>query len=155
MAADGARNYKFNTLPETNNGSLESCISWFIIFMSQRIFVDLVYKVAKSCYGIKTCEISLYELPGINAMTKWKNAVCPLLMHWSYCCLALSHLMRVPVSMYNHIYSIFEGFLQNCDVSSMVGDTTVLLTHWGRDKMDAVSQTTFSNAFSSMKIVVF
>ena len=30
-----------------------------------------------------------------------------------------------------------------------------MLTHWGRDKMDAISQTTFSHAFSSMKIVVF
>ena len=29
------------------------------------------------------------------------------------------------------------------------------LTHWGRDKMDAISQTTFSCAFSSMKIAVF
>ena len=26
------------------------------------------------------------------------------------------------------------------------------LTHWGRDKMDAISQTTFSNAFSWMKV---
>ena len=26
------------------------------------------------------------------------------------------------------------------------------LTHWGRDKMDAISQTIFSNAFSSMKM---
>ena len=30
-----------------------------------------------------------------------------------------------------------------------------MLTHWGWDKMDAISQTTFSRAFSSMKIVVF
>ena len=29
------------------------------------------------------------------------------------------------------------------------------LTHWGRDKMDAVSQTTFSNAFSWMKMYEF
>ena len=29
------------------------------------------------------------------------------------------------------------------------------LTHWGRDKMDAISQATFSQAFSSMKIAVF
>ena len=29
------------------------------------------------------------------------------------------------------------------------------LTHWGRDKMDAISQTTYSNAFSWMKIGVF
>ena len=29
------------------------------------------------------------------------------------------------------------------------------LTHWGRDKMDAILQTTFSNAFSSMKMFEF
>ena len=29
------------------------------------------------------------------------------------------------------------------------------LTHWGRDKMDAISQTTFSSAFSSMKMFEF
>ena len=29
------------------------------------------------------------------------------------------------------------------------------LTHWGRDKMDAISQTTFSSAFSWMKILEF
>ena len=30
-----------------------------------------------------------------------------------------------------------------------------LLTHWGRDKMDAISQTTFSSAFSWMKMYEF
>ena len=30
-----------------------------------------------------------------------------------------------------------------------------LLTHWGRDKMAAISQTTFLNAFSEMKIYEF
>ena len=30
-----------------------------------------------------------------------------------------------------------------------------VLTHWGRDKMDAITQMTFSLAFSSMKMVVF
>ena len=29
------------------------------------------------------------------------------------------------------------------------------LTHWGRDKIDAISQTTFSSAFSSMKMFEF
>ena len=29
------------------------------------------------------------------------------------------------------------------------------LTHWGRDKMDAISQTTFSSAFSWMKMLKF
>ena len=31
----------------------------------------------------------------------------------------------------------------------------ISLTHWGRDEMDAISQTPFSRAFSSKKIVVF
>ena len=31
----------------------------------------------------------------------------------------------------------------------------VTLTHWGRDQIDAISQTTFSNEFSSMKIYEF
>ena len=31
----------------------------------------------------------------------------------------------------------------------------VALTHWGRDKMAAISQTIFSNAFSWMKIIKF
>ena len=30
-----------------------------------------------------------------------------------------------------------------------------ILTHWGRDKMDTISQTTFSNAFSWMKMHEF
>ena len=34
-------------------------------------------------------------------------------------------------------------------------NTLVLLTHWGRDKMDAVSQTTLWSAFSSMKMFEF
>ena len=32
---------------------------------------------------------------------------------------------------------------------------TVTLTHWGRDTMDAISQTTFANAFSWMKMFKF
>ena len=31
----------------------------------------------------------------------------------------------------------------------------VCLTHWGRDKMDAISQTTFSNAFSWTKMLEY
>ena len=31
----------------------------------------------------------------------------------------------------------------------------IYLTHWGRDKMDAISHTTFSNAFSWMKMFEF
>ena len=33
-----------------------------------------------------------------------------------------------------------------------LGDAVVTLTHWGRDKMAAISQTAISNAFSCVKI---
>ena len=32
---------------------------------------------------------------------------------------------------------------------------TLDLTHWGQDKMDAIAQTAFSNAFSLMKMYKF
>ena len=32
---------------------------------------------------------------------------------------------------------------------------TLVLTHWGRDKMDAISQTTYSSAFSWIKMYEF
>ena len=35
----------------------------------------------------------------------------------------------------------------------LIPELTVLKTHWGRDKIDAISQTTFSSAFSWMKNV--
>ena len=31
----------------------------------------------------------------------------------------------------------------------------IILTHWGRDEMNNISQTTFSNAFSSMEMFEF
>ena len=34
-------------------------------------------------------------------------------------------------------------------------DKMVTLTYWGRDEMDNISQTTFSNVFSSMKMFEF
>ena len=36
-----------------------------------------------------------------------------------------------------------------------LGGVTIILTHWGRDKVAAIFQTTFSNAFSWMKIYKF
>ena len=38
------------------------------------------------------------------------------------------------------------------DVDTLVWLAHILLTHWDRDKMAAISQTTFSNAFSWMKM---
>ena len=37
-------------------------------------------------------------------------------------------------------------------VTVLCTEISCFLTHWGRDKMDAISQTSFSNAFSWMKM---
>ena len=75
--------------------------------------------------------------------------------------------------MKNHIH----GKYTRCDVVTPYGDKDlgklgvsylayfltftwtiireVYLTHWGRDEMDAISQTTFSSAFSWLKMFEF
>ena len=40
-------------------------------------------------------------------------------------------------------------------LGSMSRFSAQILTHWGRDKIDAISQTTFSSAFSWMKMYAF
>ena len=49
------------------------------------------------------------------------------------------------------VWSVFCGFI----VWSVSYPIHSCLTHWGRDKMDAISQTTFSNPFSWMKMYEF
>ena len=50
----------------------------------------------------------------------------------------------------------FSQWLVACGYEAVIWTSTVvLLTHWGRDKLAAISQTTFSNAFSWMKIHEF
>ena len=45
--------------------------------------------------------------------------------------------------------------LMQCSVSEATLNNVGCLTHWGRDKMAAIFQTTFSNAFSWMKMFKF
>ena len=65
---------------------------------------------------------------------------------------------------YIFIYQVFQrgmtsgtqlGHLRLMTSEALHVTRTLLLTHWGRDKMDAISQTTFLRVFSSMKIVIF
>ena len=53
------------------------------------------------------------------------------------------------------IFRDYEVNIVAVDIMKSCGNrssTTMVLTHWSRDKMDAISQTTFSNAFSWMKM---
>ena len=57
------------------------------------------------------------------------------------------------MTVYSGQWSIF--FVVFYTIENDLRPPSLPLTHWGRDKMDALSQTTFSRAFSSTKIVVF
>ena len=48
-----------------------------------------------------------------------------------------------------------KGVLRGLPLRPLSALLTLGLTHWGRDKMAAIFQTTFSNAFSSMEMIEF
>ena len=50
----------------------------------------------------------------------------------------------------SHVPSLNQWY--PCSLTCYVSSVLNELTHWGQDKMDAISQTTFSNAFSWMKM---
>ena len=67
------------------------------------------------------------------------------------------HGCRCPGDLRRHVISchgIHVQCLQNY-VSTLAFTDVSYLTHWGRDKMDAISQTTFSSAFLWMKMFEF
>ena len=77
---------------------------------------------------------------------------------------ARRNLMTYPIIGINHdafnIALMTLGCSHHAVLYSVWGKTSyhegcLLLTHWGRDKMAAISQTTLSNAFSWMKILEF
>ena len=60
----------------------------------------------------------------------------------------LYSVVAVITSKYHHhraCWRVFSAFMKTTSCISYI-------THWGRDKIDAISQTAFSNAFSSMKM---
>ena len=108
-----------------------------LIEISQEILLNIICNM---CLEI-TLKKLLPHLPGpmsscnlhlsCNLLTwnLWKNMNAALSVIWFDCC---------------------EGF---CFVIQAICFTCTTLTHWGRDKMTAISQTTLSNAFSWMKML--
>ena len=80
-----------------------------------------------------------------------------------------SPLRRGEIWVWNMKFHWWVQSLMHVPIPSLIGDnfwitSTVVahahlnnhwLTHWGRDKMAAISQTTLSNAFSWMKLLEF
>ena len=76
------------------------------------------------------------------------NPPASIAVHWLYFVSQNKLLNKQSVCQW------FEILCHSCDVSVMSSRFSVTgsyLTHWGRDKMAAIFQTTFSNAFSGMK----
>ena len=54
-----------------------------------------------------------------------------------------------------HVHGINMFWMTNLLLLVIAPSHALRLTHWGQDKMDAISQTTFSSAFSWMKMFEF
>ena len=108
-----------------------------------------------------TCMLSLAEhWQGRRALS---NHVCahPVILMWQVVC--LQHLARAcseqsrstTVLPINHVIQMpqcLSGFVNH---DYYVPHKIYCLTHWGRDKMVAISQTTFLSAFSWMEMFEF
>ena len=75
---------------------------------------------------------------------------------WKCCLQNVSHFVQMSSSWLEHQEEMTcVNYYEHMDGLKHWSDVSFALTHWGRDKMDAISQTTFSCAFSSMKTAVF
>ena len=72
-----------------------------------------------------------------------------LIYLYSFVCSAYSFICRRLFVLCTWVY--FLSFVVHA-ITQLIG---MALTHWGRDKMAAISQTTLSNAFSWMKMLEF
>ena len=93
-------------------------------------------------YGTNFSEILIEILT--FSFTKMGLKVSPA--KWRPFCLGLNVLSNIPL-----LESAVTQFTRRLYASSGLND----LTHWGRYKMDAISQTAFSSAFSWMKMHEF
>ena len=88
---------------------------------------------------------SVVILAPCNYLNKWRFIAVPRVRtHFSEISNKIDNFLRKNMNM-KTLPKICQLFYSGLSV----------LTHWGRDKMDAVSQTTLWSAFSSMKMFEF
>ena len=112
------------------------------------------------------CEISLAILNGVI----WCEATAlnhrlPRTHHWKYisfCSQGAGSTLVQVMACWQTVPSHYRNQCGHGEVLSATPQIPLsqdmcmnILTHWGRDKMDAISQTTFSSAFSWMKMFEF
>ena len=88
--------------------------------------------------------------------TKWLLyfVICPL-MGPILTAEIRSTSLRIRAGVSNYIYVQQLGTITQLWLLLLLHMETMLLTHWGRDKMDAIVQKTFSNGFFLMTIYEF
>ena len=107
--------------------NIKCSIKWMTWKWSNKIIVIIKYDI--------------YIYISLAMYSSYETMICSTSREWSTICTLACFLFR-----YGLISPICIDLIQLEPVS---------LTHWGRDKMDAISQTTFSSAFSWMKMFEF
>ena len=124
-------------------------------------FMRLVYwRIIASCFDFITSNSSR-----LSSTRQHHGSWSTLVQARSWCCQAIIILKITATSSREQWvkinYKLFNYNLILCRAYQLrrwnTGPTWILkeLTHWGRDKMAAISQTTFTNAFSWMKMYEF
>ena len=119
---------------------------------------------SRQCYSCDICKISLWSAKYV--MNKSDTVSLNFELDFYYLTVNTNARMRTlwheQSGLCLNIKTVFPGmgissikvrWLWDCFIF-MIG-IPILLTHWGRDKMDVIFQTTFSNAFSWMKMNEF
>ena len=167
-----------NSLPDTILSVLSVTVcNWIWTVFAITVFEFHIWNLSKTiqinCYPRKCAPIQIQPKTAHNDTHRHTDAHTLyyfLLFPTSMLCLT-----HVTYPLINHIVVCFSSFyLNSCFRHTMLYyipiwnkqvprciqyQRSVLLfqrlTHWGRDKMDAISQTPFSRAFSWMKMFKF
>ena len=130
--------HKRHPIPRPFGRAME-CLLWVL---EQKLIV--LYRVSTVYYPITTNNTrGIYISPKI--ISRWVDVLAELRINNED--LGWRELM---LPSPNHFCHQKYGLVSYVNPSS-----AVILTHWGRDKMDTISQTTFLSAFSWMKMFEF
>ena len=89
----------------------------------------------------------------VREMGPWPECIFRSLLQFLVTCLFLLHIWQWQLD--SGLDSWFDRLLYFQKCVNHVANVGFISTHWGLDEMNNISQTTFSNEFSSMKMSEF
>ena len=104
------------------------------------------------------CESVVWEITRVKSITKYhnfyfRNFIGKRRQKWRPFCLC--KLTPVSAALDSHVSYKLATMCTALLMATVRFYCVIPLTHWGRDKMAAISQTTLSNAFSWIKMLEF